>query len=142
MLARFDITPTQIETVVAAFYAAVRRDPALGPVFARHVGDWPAHEAKIARFWARAILGQPGYDGNPMQAHLAAGNVAAEHFPIWLSLFDETLRRNLPPDAAGAWSALAHRIGRGLRMGIEDITRTRDGPPVLSQPRIRGGRPL
>lgn len=115
------------------FYAAIRRHEVLGPVFANHVDDWPAHEARIGRFWRRAILHQPGYDGNPMQVHLAAGDVRSRHFPIWLALFDETLRRNLDPQNAASWSALAHRIGRGLRMGVEDIAerRHRPGPPDL-----------
>ena len=46
-------------------------------------------------------------------------------------LFDETLRRTLPDEAAQAWSALAHRIGAGLRMGVEDLRERVPGPPVL-----------
>lgn len=72
---RFDITPDQIARVVATFYATVRDHPGLGPVFAVHVADWPAHEAKIARFWRNAILHDRVYDGNPLAAHRAAGNV-------------------------------------------------------------------
>lgn len=128
---RFDITSEDIDRVVRVFYGAVRRHEVLGPVFGRHVADWPAHEEKIARFWKRAILYQPGYDGNPMRMHMAAGDVRAEHFPIWLALFDETLRRTLKPGPAAGWSALAHRIGQGLRMGVEDL-RDRKGPvPIL-----------
>lgn len=128
MLARFEITPAQIDRSVALFYAAIRRHEVLGPVFARHVTDWPAHEAKIAAFWKRAILSQPGYDGNPMRVHLETGDIRPQHFAIWLALFDETLRRTLPEGTAAAWSALAHRIGRGLRIGLE----TSDGgPPIL-----------
>jgi len=116
---RFPVTPEQIDRVVAVFYAAIRRHEILGPVFARHVDDWPAHEEKIARFWRNAILGQRAYDGNPMQVHRAAGDVRPEHFAPWLMLFDETLRRTLPEEAAAAWSALAHRIGAALKMGVE-----------------------
>ncbi|MDP5307453.1 group III truncated hemoglobin [Paracoccus spongiarum] len=131
MQPRFDITEDQIDRVIAVFYGAVRRHEVLGPVFNRHIGDWPAHEAKIARFWKKAILYQPGYDGNPMQVHMAAGDVRAQHFPIWLALFDETLRRCVPSQTAAGWSALAHRIGRGLRMGVEDLRQPAEGPPVL-----------
>jgi hemoglobin len=131
MLSRFDITPEQIDHTVAVFYGAVRRHDVLGPVFANHVTDWPSHEAKIASFWKRAILYAQGYDGNPMRAHMRAGDVRADHFPIWLALFDESLRRSLPHDTAQAWSALAHRIGRGLRMGVEDLSSPAAGPPKL-----------
>ncbi|AUH34456.1 group III truncated hemoglobin [Paracoccus tegillarcae] len=130
-LARFDITADQIDQVVKVFYAAIRRHEVLGPVFGGHVEDWPSHEEKIAGFWKKAILYQPGYDGNPMQVHMAAGDVRPEHFTLWLALFDETLRRTLPADAAAAWSQLAHRIGRGLRMGVEDFRPQHSGPPSL-----------
>ncbi len=117
-LARFPITPAQIDAVMAAFYAAIRRHPTLGPVFAAHVTDWPEHEARIAGFWRNAILSERDYDGNPMQVHRAAGDVRPEHFAPWLRLFDEVLTRTLPPETAAAWSALAHRIGGSLRMGL------------------------
>ena len=127
---RFDITPDQIDRVVATFYAAVRRHEVLGPIFANHVADWPEHEAKIAAFWRNAILYDRGYDGNPMRVHMAAGDVKAEHFDPWLMLFDATLRRCLPLETAQSWSALAHRIGAGLRMGVRDL-RNPGGPPVF-----------
>jgi hemoglobin len=131
MLSRFDITADQIDRVVQVFYAAIRRHETLGPVFGGHVRDWPTHEAKIAGFWKKAILYQPGYDGNPMQVHMAAGDVRPEHFAIWLALFDETLRRTLPAEPAAQWSALAHRIGRGLRLGVEDLARPASSIPSL-----------
>lgn len=117
-LARFPITPDQIDLVVERFYARVRAHPMLGAVFAVHVKDWPTHEAKIARFWRNAILFERGYDGNPMQVHQAAGNVRPGMFDAWLAQFDATLAETLPEDTAQQWSALAHRIGRGLRMGV------------------------
>lgn len=119
-LARFPITPAQIDSVVAGFYTGVRAHPKLGPVFAIHVTDWPAHEEKIARFWRNAILCERSYDGNPMAVHKAAGNVRPGMFEDWLALFDQVLADRLPPETATQWSALAHRIGRGLRMGVVD----------------------
>ena len=125
-LNRFAITADQIAAVVAVFYARVRADPVLGPVFAAHVTDWPAHEAKITRFWRNAILFDHSYDGNPLLVHRAAGDVHAALFGPWLTLFDATLTATLPRGPAAEWSVLAHRIGRGLRMGLES-----DGPPRL-----------
>lgn len=128
---RFDVTPQQIDQVVAMFYGAIRRHEVLGPIFAAHVTDWPEHEAKIARFWRNAILYERNYDGNPMQVHMRTPDVRGAHFAPWLALFDETLRRCLPADTAASWSALAHRIGAGLRMGVEDLRDRRSGPPRL-----------
>lgn len=127
---RFDVTSEQIDRVVATFYAAVRRHEVLGPVFARHVTDWPVHEARIAAFWRNAILSERSYDGNPMRVHRMAGDVHAEHFEPWLMLFDATLLRTLPRESAQAWSMLAHRIGAGLRMGVGPAADS-DHPPML-----------
>ena len=128
---RFPITAEQIELVMTRFYAGVRKHPTLGPIFANHITDWPVHEAKIAGFWRNAILMERSYDGNPMQAHMRAGDVRADHFDGWLELFDEVLQTTLPAEPAAAWSALAHRIGRGLRMGVQDVAQPTDAVPKL-----------
>lgn len=128
---RFPITARQIDAVVADFYEHVRAHPGLGPVFAVHVDDWPEHEAKVALFWRNAILFERGYDGNPVAVHREAGNVRPGMFDPWLGLFDHVLRRNLPPETAAAWSALAHKIGRSLRAGVVEKTTGSDGIPRL-----------
>lgn len=128
---RIAVSEAQIDRVVARFYTAVRQDPTLGPIFAAHVTDWPAHEAKIGRFWRNALLLQRSYDGNPMQIHRAAGNVHVAHFPLWLALFDRVLSQELPPSQSQGWSALAHRIGRGLSFGLTPKD-SADGIPRLS----------
>jgi hemoglobin len=116
---------------VAEFYACIRVHPGLGPVFAAHVTDWPAHEKKIASFWRNAILFEKGYNGNPLEVHLKAGNVRPGMFDTWLGLFDSVLRRMLAPETAAAWSALAHRIGRGLRYGVVESQSLPGGIPKL-----------
>lgn len=128
---RFPITAAEIDRVVADFYAEIRLHPTLGPVFAAHVTDWPAHEAKIARFWRNAILMERSYDGNPMQKHREAGNVRPGMFAPWLELFDAVLKRNLAPETATQWSALAHRIGMGLRYGVVEAAVDAAGVPKL-----------
>lgn len=128
---RFAITRPEIERVVAVFYAAVRAHPMLGPVFAVHVTDWPAHEARVADFWANTILHERSYEGSPVEAHVKAGNVRPGMFDSWLGLFDATLRAELTPDQAAAWSALAHRIGRSLRAAVVDREKLPGGIPKL-----------
>jgi hemoglobin len=127
--ARLGLTAAQIDVVVAAFYAEVRHDPTLGPIFAAKVSDWPSHEIKIAAFWRNAILHERSYSGNPMRKHMQAGTVKDGHFPIWLALFDGVLAAQLPLDVAAGWSALAHRIGAGLRFGL--TLDSKDGVPNL-----------
>lgn len=128
----FEITPAEIFRVVERFYARVRADEILGPVFDAAVEDWPSHEDKIAAFWCGAILRSPGYDGNPMQIHLANATIKAEHFPIWLGLFQETVERELSPETAASFNNLAQRIGKGLSSGIENFRRPEGAPPILA----------
>lgn len=128
---RFDITRDDIARVVAAFYAQIRQHPGLGPVFAAHVTDWPAHEEKITHFWANAILFERAYDGNPAQIHKQSHSVRPGMFEPWLALFDMTLKRELRPDQAAAWSALAHTIGRSLRASVVERNQGPGGVPIL-----------
>ncbi|MDE3027729.1 MAG: group III truncated hemoglobin [Paracoccaceae bacterium] len=132
---RFFVTDEQIDRVMTSFYFRIRRHPVLGPVFATHVGTddavWAAHEAKIGRFWKNAILREGGYDGRPMMVHRNALDILPEHFPLWLALFDDTATNVLPPEAAAAWSAMAHRLGNAFRMGVEDARRPADAVPRL-----------
>ncbi|UWQ82667.1 group III truncated hemoglobin [Leisingera caerulea] len=130
-LARFDITAEEISRVVAVFYARVRAHPVLGPVFAAHVSDWPEHEEKIAGFWRNAILRERSYSGNPMRVHVSRPDVKAEHFPMWLGLFHEVLRAELPERTALQWGALADRIGEGFRTGVVAMRQPKDQPPNL-----------
>ncbi len=127
---RFPVTADQIGSVVATFYGRIRDHAELGPVFATHVTDWPAHEAKIASFWRNAILMERSYDGNPMRVHMAAGNVKPEHFADWLAMFDEVLAAELEPLPARAWSELAHRIGQGLQFGLDTYVTDAGGAEV------------
>jgi hemoglobin len=128
---RIPVTRDQISDVVTAFYQKVRRDETLGPIFAAHVDDWLSHEEKITRFWANALLYERSYDGNPMRVHMDAGDVTPAHFAIWLPLFDEVLTETLSPDLAKSWSALAHRIGQGLRFGLENYMKKPGDVPNL-----------
>ena len=130
---RFAITPEEIDRVMDEFYETIQSHPGLGPVFANHVTDWPAHKARAAAFWRNAILMDRSYDGNPLQVHRAAGDVRPGMFIPWLGLFDSVLIRTLPAETAEAWSELAHRIGRSLAYGMMGLKEdgSPDGPPKL-----------
>ena len=119
---RFPVSSAQIDEVVTRFYARIRQHEVLGPVFFASIPDdaarWAHHEEKIGRFWRNAILHERSYSGNPQHMHSMRPMIKPEHFALWLGLFDEVLTETLPPDLAASWSALAHRIGAGLRMGV------------------------
>lgn len=132
---RFPITDQQIDALVGAFYARVRKDAVLGPVFLRAVGTsdsaWREHEARIASFWRNALGLDRSFSGNPMMTHLKNGDVIPEQFPIWLSLFRETADDILPQQAAQGITDLAERIGSSLAMGLKQFRAPEDHPPLL-----------
>ncbi len=87
--------PEQIAELVRRFYREVAQDELLGPTFndvARV--DWAEHLPKLTAFWCRALLGLPGYTGNPFAAHQRIHQLepfTAAHFERWLTLFEETM---------------------------------------------------
>lgn len=88
-------SPEEIAEMVRRFYADVAQDDLLGPLFNDVAQvDWSAHLPKLTAFWCRALLGLPGYGGNPFQAHLrihSRSPFTMAHFERWLSLFHDTL---------------------------------------------------
>jgi hemoglobin len=80
-----------IKKLVDAFYAKVREDTLLGPIFNKVIQDkWPEHLEKLYCFWQTVLLEEHTYYGSPFSPHLRLP-VEKEHFDRWLSLFDETL---------------------------------------------------
>jgi len=108
------LTPQVIAAVVDEFYAACRVDPVLGPVFNARVHDWDAHLARIRSFWAAALLGERGYSGRPLEAHLGIEGLGSEHFSAWLRLFRQTVERRCTPKDAAAFMARAGRMARAM----------------------------
>ncbi len=130
------LSAADIDRLVAVFYAKVRADAVLGPVFYRTIGTddavWAKHEAKIAGFWRNALGLQVGaYSGNPQMAHIGNSDILPGHFAIWLGHFRATADEVLAPAQAEAIHAMASRIGRGMMMGVENARRPADQPPRL-----------
>ena len=109
-------SPEQIEEMVRRFYRDVAQDDLLGPMFndvARV--DWSEHLPKLARFWCRALLGLPGYEGNPFRAHLlvhAQRAFTIDHFQRWLDLFHDTVELGWVGPNADRALQLAHNVAR------------------------------
>jgi len=108
-----------IRDVVDAFYARVRQDPELGPVFNRAVSDWDAHLDRITAFWSSAMLRTGRYDGGLMGAHFKhKAVIAPEMFDRWLALWTETTSDLLPEGAAEAMQTRARMIAQSLKLAL------------------------
>lgn len=104
----------EITEMVRRFYADVVQDPLLGPMFddvARV--DWSEHLPKLAAFWSRILLSEPGYEGNPLRAHAvihAQEPFTDAHFQRWLELFFDTVDTGWAGPRAEHAKAFAERV--------------------------------
>ena len=87
----------QIIRMVDLFYAKVKADELLAPVFA-HV-DWPHHLPVMYNFWCSMILGEMSYRGNPFEKHVHLSLTSA-HFDRWLKLFYENMDEHFTGEEA------------------------------------------
>jgi hemoglobin len=114
---RTGITEAMIERLVRGFYAKVRSDAVLAPVFESRIKDWEPHLAQMCAFWSSVALMTGRYHGTPMVKH-APLPVDADHFDRWLALFEATAVELCPPQAAAHFVERARRIAASLEMGI------------------------
>jgi len=116
------ITEAEIDTQVETFYARVREDPTIGPIFNAEVEDWPAHLALLKSFWASVLLGAGTFRGNPLEKHMMLPLEPA-HFQVWLALFRETALEVLRPEGAEMVIRRSERIAETFQAAM---ARTRE----------------
>ncbi|HKL03402.1 MAG TPA: group III truncated hemoglobin, partial [Cryomorphaceae bacterium] len=74
------LTIKEIENLVDSFYAKVREDSSLGPIFKNQIGDnWDQHLDKMYRFWQTVLLNEHTYSGSPFAPH-ARLPIGKDHF--------------------------------------------------------------
>ncbi|HET7680397.1 MAG TPA: group III truncated hemoglobin [Xanthobacteraceae bacterium] len=115
--AKTGIDEAMIERLVRGFYARVRSDALIGPVFATRIVNWEPHLQRMCAFWSSVALMTGRYHGQPMQKHLPLP-VDGRHFDRWLALFEAAARDLCPPRAADHFIERARRIAESLELGI------------------------
>ena len=114
------ISEEALKELVDSFYAKVRNDPLIGPVFERAIGDWEAHLEQLQAFWSSVMLSTGRYKGRPLPAHIKhADSISGESFDRWLALWGATTNEMLDPASAAALQDKAARIAESLSLGIE-----------------------
>lgn len=112
-------TDDQIETLVAAFYARIRRDEVLGPIFLAAIGaDWTAHLKTMCDFWSSVMNTTGRYKGKPIPAHVKLTGIEPKHFEHWLRLFSETAHQLFEAGLAAMFVQRAERIADSLKLGF------------------------
>ena len=104
-----------LTALVHAFYADVRADPLLGPVFEAALHDrWEPHLARMVDFWSTVALGSKSFRGNVFSKHMALTGITPAHFAAWIRLWGERTERLFAPDVARELQITAHGIARNL----------------------------
>ncbi len=80
----------EIIALVDRFYARVRQDSLLAPLFEAHVKDWNWHHAHLVAFWSALLRGTRRFHGAPVSRHLEMPGLSEPLFVRWLQLFRQT----------------------------------------------------
>ncbi len=108
-----------ISQLVDRFYARIRDDELLGPIFASRVTEWPPHLDRMKAFWRSILFNSGEFSGNPMVKHMAIPGLDSEHFERWLILFYATLKEiGTDPEGTVLVADKARSIADSLFTGI------------------------
>jgi hemoglobin len=113
------ISEEGIRRLVDEFYAKVRADADLAPIFNRAItGDWGLHLATMRDFWSSVMLTSGRYKGNPVATHLRLDGMEPRLFDRWLELFNETCGELFDGNLAEAFRVKAMRIAESLKLAL------------------------
>lgn len=113
------ITEEQLEALIPRFYACVRDDALIGPVFNAAISDWNEHLEKLVAFWSSVMLTSGRYKGNPMAAHLKhLPTITPPMFDRWLALWIQVTEELLPRASAAVLQGKATRIAESLKLAL------------------------
>lgn len=133
-------TAPSIRQFVDTFYARVRADAMLSPVFEEKLaGKWDDHLARLSAFWTKVLLGTGDFHGNVFNKHMVLNGIEKQHFVRWLALFNVTAVEMFGPEDARIPVRVAERMAAGIQVGYFSETRCRyqrdgagtDGTPMI-----------
>jgi hemoglobin len=102
-------TEADIKLMVHTFYARVREDETIGPIFNSRIKDWDTHLQKLCSFWSTLLLYTKTYEGDPMSVHRGMA-IDTVHFNAWLSIFNKTIDELFAGETAQAAKNRAQKI--------------------------------
>ena len=116
---------TDVFLLVSSFYAQVRRDDLLAPIFNTHIAEdeWPHHLNKLTDFWVTNLFGVVCFKGNPMRVHQQVDQnlnytVQQKHFGRWLQIWFSTIDNLFEGQLAQRAKDSARRMSTGLFLAM------------------------
>jgi len=116
---------SDVNQLVNVFYAKIRKDDLLGPIFNKHIIDeqWPEHLDKLTDFWETNLFGVPKFKGNPTAKHRNVDadmnhSISQVHFGKWLQLWFETINDLFEGELAEKAKDAARKMSTGQFLAI------------------------
>lgn len=129
LMVQTGLDDTILTDVVHTFYAKVRADAMLGPIFDARIQDWGPHLDRMVEFWSSIALMTGRYHGTPLHKHIGLP-ISGAHFDRWLALFSQTAQDMCTPAGADHLMQRADRIARTMTMAIYNAQRA--NPDIIS----------
>lgn len=112
-----------VSILVRTFYAKIRKDTVLGPIFNSSIRDWESHLELLTDFWETQLFLKRVYHGNPVSAHQKVDDkmnhtISSEHFGLWLNLWFETIDQLYTGEVAWIAKNRAQKMSTMLFMKI------------------------
>src|SRR6185312_14956921 len=135
------ITEQSVGALVERFYAKVRCDAVLAPIFESALaGRWDEHVAMMREFWCSALRVKRDYRGDMLAAHQRLGRLPRSLFPRWLALFQQTVDEHfIEAPAKIVWDR-ALKTARNLESALAHDGKT-SGATTQSGRSDRFGKP-
>lgn len=108
-----------LQKLVHAFYADVRKDPALAPVFDAAIGaHWDTHLERMVEFWSTMLLDTRSFSGSVFGKHMQLQGVEPVHFERWMTLWYRHTAIGFDAADRDLLREKAGMIGRSLFLGF------------------------
>lgn len=112
-----------VAALVRRFYAKVRTDETLAPIFNNSITDWEEHLEKLTDFWTLQLFGGKIYNGNPIKVHQEVDDrsqhiTTAYHFGTWLNLWFETIDAGFTGENADTLKRRARKMQTVLMVAM------------------------
>lgn len=114
-----------VRILVHTFYAKIREDDLLGPIFNGQIPaeKWPEHLSKLTDFWETNLFGIAKFKGNPTGKHKGLDKslgytIEQVHFGKWLQLWFETINELYEGELATKAKDAARKMSTGQFLAI------------------------
>ncbi len=120
-------TREDVFLLVSTFYAKIREEATLGPIFNKAIKNWDQHLQLLTTFWESSLFMtrklEHKYRGNPLEAHIKVdaenGHIITEmHFGIWLNLWLQTIDELFNGETAENAKRRARKMATFLYMSL------------------------